>query len=178
MMVPLIQQVRQIMRDAGVGDKQLWNTESGWQIPKPFPSEELGAAYLARAFILNWAAGVSRFYWYAWDNHAFVSIQTTDADNKTLTPAGQAYGVVAKWLVGAELNNCMEGLDHTWVCRLTRNGVPQSILWNPTGNSVEKRTNIFPQTWNDRIAIPLLGAPQLLSGTEIQVGQMPEIVLP
>jgi len=175
-MVPLIQKVQQIMRDNGVSDKPLWNTESGWQLPKPFPSEYLGAAFLARAFILNWAAGVSRFYWYAWDNHAWASIQTTEADNRTMTPAGKAYGVVEKWLAGAEVSNCDEQEDHTWVCRLTRNGVPAWILWNPTETVTEKRSYLFPQAWNDKSVTPLLSEPRALSGPGIEVGQSPELV--
>ena len=85
---PLIERVKQILRDNGAGDKQIWCTELGWAEPKPFPSEELAAGYLARSFILSWASGVHRLYWYAWDNHNWVSIETTQADNQTLRPAG------------------------------------------------------------------------------------------
>jgi endo-1,4-beta-mannosidase len=62
-MVPVIRQVQQTMADNGVGNKPIWDTEAGWFKPNPFPSAELGAGYAARAFILNWAAGVQRFYW-------------------------------------------------------------------------------------------------------------------
>jgi hypothetical protein len=175
-MVSLIQKVQEAMRNAGVANKPLWNTESGWQLPKPFPSEELAASYLARAYILNWAAGISRFYWYAWDNHAFASIQTTEADNRTLTLAGQAYGIIEKWLTGSSLNDCDEEPDHTWVCKLTRRGVPAWILWNTTGNAEEKRTFIFPDAWNDKSATSLGQEPRALTGPEIEVSQTPELV--
>jgi hypothetical protein len=175
-MVPLIQQVRQIMQDTGAGDKPLWNTESGWQVPKPFPSNELAAAYLARAFVLNWAAGVSRFYWYAWDNHAWVSIQTTEPDSRTLTPAGQAYAAIQRWLTGTEFDGCEENSDHAWMCRLTRNGTPSWIIWNPVQNMAERRTFLFPQTWSDKSAAPLLGEARALGGPVIEVGQMPQLV--
>ena len=42
-----------------------------------------------------------RVYWYAWDNHSWVTIETTGTDNKTVRPAGQAYGAIQKWLSGA-----------------------------------------------------------------------------
>jgi Glycosyl hydrolases family 39 len=61
-MVPLIQSVEAIMRGHQVGEKPLWDTEAGWAQPHPFPSDELAAAYVARAFLLNWASGVKRFY--------------------------------------------------------------------------------------------------------------------
>ncbi|MBK9091287.1 MAG: hypothetical protein IPM84_00570 [Anaerolineae bacterium] len=38
-----------------------------------------------RAYLLNWAGGVSRFYFYAWDNHTATNIELTAADNTTLT---------------------------------------------------------------------------------------------
>jgi hypothetical protein len=176
-MLSLIQKVRQIMLDAGVSDKPLWNTESGWQVPKPFPSEELAADYLARAYILSWAAGVSRFYWYAWDNHAWASIQTTEPDNRTLTPACRAYWIVENWLAGAELNHCDEQADHTWVCRLTRDSGPSWILWNTDGSGSEKKDFAFSQG-NQGSVTPLLEEPRTSSGPMIEVDQMPELITP
>jgi len=89
-MLPLIEQIRQTMVDQGQGAKPIWNTEVNWFSPKPFPSQELAAAYVARSYILNWAAGIQRVYWYAWDNQA-VGVRTTEQDGRTLTPAGRAY---------------------------------------------------------------------------------------
>jgi len=171
-MLPLIEQVQQIMRQNGVGEKPLWDTESSWASPKPFPSEELGAAYLARSYILTWAAGVQRFYWYSWDNHGFVVIQTTQADSQTLTPAGQAYGIIQKWLVGARLDSCDVDSEHTWTCKLTRQGAPQWILWNES----ETKTLSVPPSWQGKTIQPLLGPAQALSGANVQVGAAPELV--
>ena len=126
-MIPLIERVKQVTAENGVGDKPLWNTECAWPSPRPFPSEDLAAGYLARAYILNWAAGVQRFYWYAWDNHIFDVTQTTRQDNQTLTPAGRAYGIIQKWLVGARVDTCSEASDQTWTCQLTRNSAPGSF---------------------------------------------------
>jgi Glycosyl hydrolases family 39 len=152
-MVPLIHKVKRVMEKNGVDAKPLWNTESGWSRPKPFPSAEMGAAYLARAFLLNWAAGVERFYWYAWDNHDWVSLQTTERDSQTLTPTARAYEVIAKWLVGARLDGCHEDADHIWVCELHRDGVAQWIVWNPRG----PRDFGVPEMWRVKTVTPLLG---------------------
>jgi hypothetical protein len=62
------------------------------------------------------------------------------------------------------------------MCRLTRNGSPGWILWNPVQNMAERRTFLFPQAWSDKSAIPLLGEARALAGPEIEVGQMPELV--
>jgi hypothetical protein len=171
-MVPLIRQVRQIMLNNGAGDKPLWNTESGWAQPKPFPSQALAASYLARAFILNWAAGVQRFYWYAWDNHGWVSLETTEQDSRTLTPAGRAYGVIQNWLVGARLDWCNNDTGGTWICQLTRNEEPEWIVWNPDGT---KPFALAP-SWKIGAITTLLQESSALVGYSVDVGPVPELL--
>lgn len=171
-MVPLIQKVRDVMAESRANGKPLWNTESGWQIPKPFPSDYLAAAYLTRAYILNWAAGVQRFFWYAWDNHTWVSIQTTESDNRTLTAAGRAYEDVYRWLAGAEMKSCSEDADQTWTCELTRNGSPQWIVWNPAG----KREFAIPSAWRVRTITPVFGEQAEIRLNEVQINEMPQLL--
>jgi hypothetical protein len=151
-MLPLIEKVKQTMRDNGVEDKPIWDTELGWAEPKPFPSDELAAAYLARSFILSWAAGIQRVYWYAWDNHSWVSIETTGTDNKTVRPAGQAYGTIQKWLLGASMGSCNEYAGQIWTCQLHRGDESQWIVW--TLDNVGK---IFPVpgSWHAQSVTPL-----------------------
>jgi hypothetical protein len=170
-MVPLIEKVHATMADHGAGDKPLWNTESGWPAPKPFPSDDLAAAYVARAYILNWAAGVQRFYWYAWDNHTWASLQTTAADSETLTPAGRAYGIIQQWLVGAKIGACNEDSHQTWTCSLTRNDVPEWIAWNVTGDTLFS----IPADWRATSATPLLGSEHPISGATIEINQVPQL---
>jgi hypothetical protein len=63
-MVPLVEKVKKIMQQNGAGDKPLWDTETGWFPPSQFDSGELAAAYLARSYLILWAEGVQRLYWY------------------------------------------------------------------------------------------------------------------
>lgn len=170
-MLPIIQQIKQIMADNSAGDKPLWNTELGWAKPKPFLSEELAAAFLARSYILNWAAGVQRLYWYAWDNHAWVTLQTLEADDRTLKPAGLAYNVIQQWLVGARMQTCSQDPDHTWICQMTRNGSPQWIVWNAEGT----RTFAVPASWRAKNITPLLGHSRALSQSNLEVGPTPDL---
>jgi hypothetical protein len=172
-MVTLVQQIKQILASNGQASKPIWNTEANWFSPKPFPSEELAAAYLARSYILNWAAGVQRFYWYAWDNRA-VLVATTEADNQTLKPAGRAYGIVYQWLVGARMDGCTQDANHTFVCQLNRAGSPEWIVWNPDG------TRVFdvPQSWQIKSVTPLLAEPYALEGAVSSVGPAPVLLRP
>lgn len=167
-MLPLIQQIRQIMDANGASAKPLWNTETNWFSPKPFPSRELAAGYVARSYILNWAAGVQRLYWFAWDNR-FVQILTTEDDNATPTPAGRAYGTTYKWLVGARMDAFTQDASQAFVCRLNRKGALSWIVWNPVGIM----NFDVPRSWHATSETPLLADTQSLSGTTVPIGPVP-----
>jgi glycosyl hydrolase family 39 (putative alpha-L-iduronidase) len=171
-MLPVIRRVQRVMSENGVQDKPLWNTETGWSDPKPFPSEGRAAAYLARSYILNWAAGVERLYWYSWDNHRWVSLQTTETDNRTLKPAGRAYEAIHNWLVTAQFESCKEDSHHTWICVLNRDGAPEWIVWNPRG----PRTFSVPEQWHASTITPLLEQAGPLTQQELTLGPAPALL--
>jgi hypothetical protein len=180
-MVTSIRKVQQIMAKHNVGDKPLWNTETGWMIansknlvePKlvGFPENmkvltaDEAAGYVARSFILAWGAGLQRFYWYAWDNHV---MGLTEVDGKTLKLPAKAYAEVQKWLVGAQMTACQSDKENTWVCELKRDaygsdsvlrGYLAWILWNP-----DKSFSFnLPKTWGVQQARDLSGTKRRLS---------------
>jgi hypothetical protein len=187
-MVGLIQQVREIMNRNGVANKPLWNTESGWPIqneqsvvnPVPgggylsvvLPPDE-AASYLARAYILSWACGVSRFYWYSWDNF---DMGLVDHDGKTFKSPAIAYGEIQKWLIGARMDSCDTDANGTWTCAISRDGGYRSwILWNPDG----RRTFNLPVApqWNVVRIRDLLGhMSNLAPGASVEVSIMPHLL--
>jgi hypothetical protein len=171
-MVPLAQEVKRVMVQHGVGNKPLWDTESGWLKPTELPSEELQAGYLARAYILAWSQGVERFYWYAWDDHNAATLQLTTANNENRTEAGHAFFVVQEWLVGSRMDWCNEGTDHTWTCQLNHDGNPRWIAWNPDQN---KMINV-PSAWKIKHAVPLLGNARAFEGNSLEVGPVPVLL--
>jgi hypothetical protein len=170
-MVPFIQSVRQTISENNLGNIPLWNTETGWLDPARFDSEEVAAGFLARAYILSWAAGVQRFYWYAWDNQV-VALKTYNLVNHTMTPAGTAYKVMEQWLVGAQMAGCTESVDHTWTCLLNRSGKKQWIVWNPQGN----RNFDVPGAWHVGSITPLLHDRNPLSKSSIEIGPAPVLL--
>jgi hypothetical protein len=167
-MLPVIQRVRRVMADLGLSTKPLWNTETGWMQPAKFDSDELAAGFLARAYILSWAAGVQRFYWYAWDNRAMAIVTYKEAERKT-TPAGLAYKIMEQWLVGARMDSCTESADHTWTCQLNRSGKKEWIVWNSQGS----RKFDVPGTWQAGSVTPLLENRSSLKGSSIDIGSVP-----
>jgi len=170
-MVPVIQRVRQVMAENGCGNKPLWNTETGWLSPARFTSDEAAAAFLARAYIVSWAAGVQRFYWYAWDNRS-LAIVTYKEDERVVTDAGQAYNAVQQWLVGARMSTCTASPEQTWTCQLSRSGRSEWIVWNPEGS----RSFEVPRAWRITGVTPLLHERQTFNGSSIDVGPAPVLM--
>jgi hypothetical protein len=169
-MVPIIQQVNQILADNHEAKKPLWNTETGWLPPSIFETEDLAAAYVARSYILSWSAGVQRFCWYAWDNGP--PLQMVDKETHGLKPAGKAFGVVQDWLIGARMNHCEQNAGRTWTCELNRNGTLQRIIWNQDGRAKFE----VPGQWHARTVTPLLQESYKLVGDTLEVGQVPVLV--
>jgi Glycosyl hydrolases family 39 len=170
-LLPFIQKVRRVMSENDLGNKPLWNTESGWQKPTRFDSEEVAGGFLARAYILSWAAGVQRFYWYAWDNRS-MGIVTYKEDERTVTPAGYAYKDTEQWLVGARMDGCTESADHAWACQLNRSGKKEWIVWNPLGNHKFD----VPAAWHVSSATPLLHDRRSLNDSSIDIGPVPTLL--
>lgn len=188
-MVTLIRQVEQIMHNDGAGNKPLWDTETGWAIQnrqsvvEPAPghgfnsvvlSEDAAAAYVARAYILSWASGVSRLYWYAWDNW---NMGLVDRDGKTLKAPAIAYGQVENWLVGATMTSCGSDAAGTWTCTITRPGGYRGwIMWNPTATRKLIKFRI-PVSWHVTRVRDLLGhVTPLAPGATFEISIMPHLL--
>jgi hypothetical protein len=171
-LIPLIQKVESAMKQYHVEDKPLWNTEAGWLGPNPLPASELPAAYVARGYILNWAAGVSRFYWFAWENHHYAPVELIEKDNITITPAGKAFSQIQQWMVGAVLHRCGSSADGTWVCDLDRSGVPAHVVWNASGN----KTFVIPPDWQVSGITSLAGISSQRQGNTTAIGVQPVLI--
>ncbi len=135
--IELAQKVRAAMARQGAGHMPLWNTESGYRMALGQPAKasaadgswpELDAvtaeAYVARALILGWWAGIDRFYWYAWDNR---ELGFVNAAGETM-PAGRAYLAVARWMTGARMRDCRAD-GEVWRCELLRDGRRAWLVW-------------------------------------------------
>ena len=170
-MLPVIRRVQELLGAHGLTSKPIWNTETGWLQPAKFDSDDVAAAFLARAFILSWAAGVQRFYWYAWDNRSLAIVTYKEVERKT-TPAGSAYKVMEDWLIGAKMDSCTDNADHTWTCQLSRSGQKEWIVWNSQGTA---RFTI-PAFWRAETETPLLQGSQPLKSSSIDVGPVPVLV--
>jgi hypothetical protein len=152
-MVDLAQKVRRVMAKDGVANRPLWDTEAGWFIENRLTKVRPGkgsfsrvltldeaSAYVARCYLLNWALGISRFYFYSWDSEVG---GLTEEDGKTLKPPSIAYAQIETWLVGARMTSCLSDVEDTWVCELGRPGYRGWIIWNPE----HTRSFKIPESW-------------------------------
>jgi hypothetical protein len=142
----LVQKVREIMARQGAASKPLWNTESGYRMALgqkkalaadpswPALEPEVAAAFVARALILGWWAGLDRFYWYAWDN---IDLGLIGPD-AAVTPAGRAYLATARWMTGARFTACNEK-GSVWLCELRRGDQRNWLVWSSTENELRWR---------------------------------------
>jgi hypothetical protein len=155
--------------------KPLWDTEAGWH-NQAFTDDE-AAATVARAYLLNWANGAERFYFYSWDNDNWTSVKLTNAVNQNgqhyilgTTSAAAAYDQVHGWIVGAKVS-CGAWQPGMWKCELTRGGGYHGyVLWT-TGGS---QSIALPDTWHVTQSRNLAGdAAPMAAKSMVQVGIQP-----
>jgi hypothetical protein len=170
-MVLLIDKVKSIMEKYGLSSKPLWNTEAGWLGPNLLP-QDLQSAYIARAFILNWADGVNRFYWFAWENRRGTEIELVEGDNSTLTPAGRAFATTQAWMTGAVMTRCIGSPNGIWMCDLKNRKGVSHILWNTKGTL----TFPIPEGWRHGSVYELDGGRTPIQGMSIAIGIEPILI--
>jgi hypothetical protein len=127
-----IDQLRALMTTYGVAAKPIILTEGTWggsPTNAPMTMDDK-VAYLGREHAIMWMNGISRYYWYAYDNPGWGTLY----DSSELA-TGVAYGSIDDWLVGSTHGDapCAQAADATWTCALVRrDGTPAVIAWNAT----------------------------------------------
>lgn len=153
-MLPLITKVKRILASYGLERRPLWNTEFGWLIDTPgsevdfskapqawkLLDMEQASAYISRALILGWAAGVQRSYWYSWDNGI---MGLWDEKRRIVKPAARGYARTASWLIGSVVKSCGTDSSGVWYCELSRNQRTARVAWRPDG----ERNWRVPANW-------------------------------
>lgn len=171
-MLVKIRTVQRIMSRQGVADRELWNTEQGYEVVGPegmpgtmgfeVPDMETQAAYIPRSLALAGAAGVSRFYFYSWERLL--------TENETVPTVGaHAYGVAVRWLKDTSIDSCRTEDDAVWVCSLRRKGRNAWMVWNAGTASAWT----IPIDWNIHAYESADGQAGGLEQASIAIGQTP-----
>jgi hypothetical protein len=134
--------------------KPVWNTETGWGFDGKSNDAEV-SAYVVRAYLLNWASGFHRYYWYSWNQTSQLGVRP-DAQGRftVLTPAARAYEQVQKWLLGAKMLSCGMDARGVWTAVLLRpDGAKSWIVWSA---GAQQDISLSP-TWKVRQSQELTG---------------------
>jgi hypothetical protein len=141
--VSAVETLRKMMKKAGQESKPIFDTEACWGRASTLGfagNDEFESGFLAQFYLLHWSAGVSRFYWYAWNNEQFGTLWSPDGGDPSrpgqLHPAGTAYRQIYNWMVGATMDSpCSANRDGIWTCGLTRPGGHEGlVVWSLSGN--------------------------------------------
>lgn len=134
-----VAEVRALMKQYGVANLPLWNTECGIETnppEAPIPAgmaervtEETAAETLAQLLLLGAALGLERFYYYAWDNGHSGMIDTTGAER----PRQVAMRRVQAWLLGARIVAVEPFGGDGWLIRAQSGSLQQWMVWHRAG---------------------------------------------
>ncbi len=169
-MVATATRVKRVMANRGFARIPIWNTEIGWQSDN-FVDNDQRMGFVGRTAMLNWALGIDRFGWYAWDNHDWCTLWMTERDDTTLTPAATAFATIQQWLIGSRMISCGRNAEDTWTCTLLQPGGRLGrIVWNT------RRSIVFtvPASWSVASVRFLGGHLQAVEpGAQLAVGASP-----
>lgn len=110
--IGMLHRVRAVLRRHGVR-APTWDTEMNvGRYPYRHSSSRafaglLGAAMVARTYLLQLARGVDRVYWYAADDRSWGGTWLEPANLRGVTAAGAAFRVLRRMLVGARPLGCL-----------------------------------------------------------------------
>jgi hypothetical protein len=157
-----------------VPGKPLWNTEGSWNWDNQgfWQTSNLQAAFIARWYILHWATGITRMYWFEWDHGTIGTLCTGSFPCTPVAAPATALQQTANWLVGRTMyNGCATASDGvTWTCPLSGpNGYQALIVWNTAGNSsyTPPSPSLYTQYRN------LAGGVSSYSGGAVTIGLAP-----
>jgi hypothetical protein len=178
-MLDFINPVKKLMQQYDIANKPLWNTEAGW-LGRPGQArrvdlEREAPGWVARAYLINWAEGVQRFYWYAWDDKGFDNIPFTTEDDSSPTGAARAYSEIQKWMIGSTMEFCQSEAGGNAMCKLQRPGGHLAfVLWNRDRAS----TFDIPASWKIRTITQLSGIQSVYNGHNVETGEAPVLLEP
>lgn len=174
----LLTEARRILGLQGVpADKPIWDTEINFGLsggdPATPASPEDQMTNVAMSYLLDAADGVQRVYWYAWDLHTIANTDLVESDNQTPTPAGDAFDIVHRWLLGTKVDGCgpVKGAD-VWVCTIEAPEGSREVYWSPGGHATVQTA--FDATSSEVLGQPAQEVP--LGGTTLEVGRLPVMV--
>jgi len=138
-MVSLFAPYQSLLNSYGLGDKQIFDTESSWSLNGHWGAyssdPDLQAAFVARLYLLHAAYGIVRLYWFEWndpsDGTLWLPNPAAPSGPGTLQEAGVAYQQIYNWLVGNSMPTGCSQSGTVWTCSITgAKGYLAEAVWD------------------------------------------------
>ncbi len=132
--VKYIRTIKKYYKRYGARSKPLWDTEMSYgDTRKYMPVKRTytgptAATYVARTYIDSMRYGVSRVFWYGWDQHV-LGTDMTSRQNGALTAGGKAFLETRSWMSGRTWLGCKVKSKVTTCTLRAPNGVKQTIRY-------------------------------------------------
>lgn len=167
-------------------NKPLFDDEFSWGTAV-FPDPDEQAGFVGRSMLLHWSSGVSRVYWYAWEDttplwsaDSIPGCTTPDSSGTGFTcSTGVAFTQVQSWMVGATLSQQCSATGTVWTCGFTRSGGYQAlVVWDTAktcsnGSCTTSSYKFPPVSPNYTHYLDLTGKSHTISGTTVPIGYKP-----
>jgi uncharacterized protein (TIGR03437 family) len=165
---PAITNVRFVMAKNGVSALPLWDTEGA--SGDTTTTEDVGAAWIVRRYLVDLAYGSVRYNWYTWSKGSTFCAATEETDPRQLTKAGLAFQLLQNWLRNASLTSVnIDGAGNWQIGLNLVGGSAALIVWNPTASTqFSIPGNIQAVTARD-----IFGGSTAVTGSTITVGANP-----
>ncbi len=118
----------------------VWSTEGSWgDTATKEPDPYLQSAYVARIYLLGWALGYKRVYWYAWGNSwgrlwsqsGINGCNDGGSGAGCTSQAALAYAETYSWMVGNTMTRLCAAALTVYTCELTRpDGTKTLAVWD------------------------------------------------
>ena len=129
--------------------KPVWNTEGSWGTngDTTLSTTTSGqAAFVARWYLLHWAAGYRQASWYQWDNGTYGTLcYAASGPCVPVAVPTTAYTQTYDWMVGRTMTSVCSASGTVWTCGLTgaasTSGSPCAtsmttlVVWDTSGSS-------------------------------------------
>jgi hypothetical protein len=129
-----IRALRRTLEKHHLAHMPIWNTEGGWGKDAQLPDENEQAGFLTKWYLINFTNGISRAYWYQWDNSEWGTLWR---DGSGITPAGKAARQVITWLEGTTAAAPCHVMPRSqvWECDLRKGNKLYRVVWSASGES-------------------------------------------
>jgi hypothetical protein len=130
-LVRQISVLRSVLAKHNLSNLPLWNTEGGWGKNLQLPSEDQQADFLVKWYLIQFTSGVSKAFWYQWDN---ANWGTLWSEGGGMNAAGAAMQQVHDWLQDTTASSpCRPQGSTLWSCDLQKGNILYRAVWSTSG---------------------------------------------